>query len=516
MDWVIKAQSTFILSGVFIMKPKLKVGLTCNGGMIRGIFKEEMSHANSAVLDSVIYKMLDRLYDVTFYLLKPAAMRTTEKLLMKKQAEGDEFALRFDLTYKKDVSEYPKHLDLIFAGQGSDVLLMTGNFQGGKFTHAFSYFYTLAMYPEVPVFAIQTDFVTYFPVTESYGHGIFTGMFPDLFANRGMFIIPMGTTPQDKHIYFERKAANSLPTHNFMFTSVDQQFMIEPDWSDAREVPEQVKGVAFAGKDRTQGNRLGSFLAMSRSAPNVPFFLIGKWDSQGAVNNIKNFSGGNVTTTPKAVDHHEVLDYYNEYGFTAYLSCVEYRNCATITSRFTDSLKAGAIPLIWKDEAATFKKYFDPSVIDRITVDENNGADVIASLQDYSERVEIIKYLKSRYEELHKLVIPEIEDYLVKVVESADDLFTPMTSAELAKHIKHHFMTRKSRPFKEEDANNIACSNVQFIGKSFDEIKHALPYSTKIHMGLYGVARDRETWDDMPEAVDKEVTRLMEFLQARN
>lgn len=483
---------------------KYKVGITGFGSSVRGFFKEEMAHSNSAVLDSEVYQILARNYDAEFYVLKPTLI-STEELVLKKQAACDAFANRFKLCYKD--GNYPANLDLIFATQGSENLMLTGSYNGLTLTHAFSFFHTLKMYPRVPIFALQTDYATPFMLPETYGK-VFISMFPDLMKERSFVIVPMGVEPEDKKLFIGNYMANALPTHTFKHTTVDQQFIINPDPSQyAFEVTQEPIGIAFAGKARVKGDRSPQLVQIAKSLTSTPMLLIGRWKTEFIDNTIAEQPL--LSKTGKYLDHDEVLAKYNEYGFTVYISCPAYRNVKTITSRFTDAIKARCIPLIWHEEVETFKHYFDSKIIDRLTITPDTTEKVIGELQDKGTRQEILEYFSRELEIFHSIAYHEINTFIGQSL-NKPKVTHDTSSRGLAPYIKEFFMTYAARPTKDEaKAEQMTNERYEYLGLSFDELILKDPYQAKIATGVYYQYKDRNSWNDVPDLVKDKLRSML-------
>lgn len=489
------------------VKTRLQVGVTAFGSAVRGIFASEMAHSNSAVLDSQVFKILAEVYNAEFFILKPMLV-ASQQLLDQKKAEGDEYANRFTVCASPD--EYPAALDLIVSGQGSENLMLTGNFAGLTMTHAFSYFSTLSKFPTTPVFALQTDFATPLQSPEAYG-SIFIGLFPDLFKFRKITVVPMGVEPDNRDIFIAGYPVNEFCSHIHRHTSVDQQFIVNSsNVFEDLPVVEVPLGIAFAGKARIKGDRSGQLVAVSGSIKKYLMLLIGQWKTEYIDNAIA--ANPQLSKTAKYFKHNDVLREYNKYGFTIYISCEAYRNVKTITSRFSDAIRANCLPLIWHEEVATFKHYFHPSLIDELTVTPETVEQVMDNWEDPIKRADAINYFREQLEINRQTVYGELIQIISDTISGQlrPEIEAESTTREITECDFYRFVTTRPRArLNKERADELVKDRLKYLYWSFDDLIKAEPYQVKVATGLYYNYRNKDSWEDVPQAVIDKIKTLL-------
>lgn len=328
-------------------KIKLKIGVTAFGSNIRGISEEEMSHSNAAIIEARLFRKLHEVYDVEFYLLK-SCNGATANIITKGQEEGDEFFNRF--IFCKTKEDYPEKLDIIYTQMGSDNLRQIGRFHDIHLPNPTSYFSTIEKYPDAQILYIQTDFACPIFLGESYGKvELFSSLFPmtRLFKNRKIHTLSFGNPATEENKKFIKLDFNYCDErfNKLYFIDPDFQSIIDTSIIENKtnfEVVETPTRIAFAGKNRIKGSRDG-FIREVFFNNDIDCYIMGNWSNnpdyvaQAESNPHFNISDGYV----KYLD---MLEEYNKSGFTFYVTCHEYQNMSTVTSRFYDALTAKALP----------------------------------------------------------------------------------------------------------------------------------------------------------------------------
>lgn len=394
----------------------IKVGLVSFGSAVRGLFREEMSQSNAAIIDSVVLGLMAREYDAQFYILGCANRKTLKAL---ENARGTDYGDRFTLC--ESAEDEPENLDLLWVQTGSENLRFGCGYRGTPTNHNCVLYGKLLKYNTTPVLYNQTDFATplWLPVNYS---AIMDAFFPtkEILAERNIHVLAVGN-PDDKKI--PPYIRNFMYHSKYMiphFIGKDYQSIIgvyDTDY-EAVEVPTKV---AFAGKDRNYGSRSAPIVEMFGNGSDTPLRLIGKW---------KPFTTEPLESNPNTeiegryFGHDEVLKAYNEAGFTIYLSCGEYRALGTITSRMYDAISSRTIPLIYEEDYPAFSNIFGDE-FECLKVTRDTIQDVMASLASVDKRNAILDRLteiaKKNYEETYGLLVSLIGGVLEERIERRSD-----------------------------------------------------------------------------------------------
>lgn len=491
-----------------------KIGISCIGLHLRGLFKDEMGQANSACLDSVVLKMLSDLYDAEFYLLKPLQLKS-EEYLKSLIDSGDEYAKKFHMTYNEPYSNYPDQLDLIFIQQSNLALYCTTRYweeiknrsTQNIITQAMAGYHSINLYPKAKLLTICTDFLSPF-ISPQLSHNIINGLFP-VQDHRKCHIFQYGVNTGDKVVDCGH-ISHSLKCNQIHPFDVDFQFIIELNERNDLKVIENPIGISFAGKDRSQGSR-APILKSIIEKQTVPVHMIGRWRAspKSKVNRDERNEYWDKYSEKCIAEyqywkHPEVIEDYNKWGFTLYASCQMYRNKCTITSRFSDALIAKCIPLIWYEEADTLKKYYPESIIDELTVNLDNIEQVIDNLsKDYQKRVDIINMLTECYKKNHQIAIDQMRNYITGIMNGEyDDPAFNYTKEDFEEDVKSWGELVNSKTLHQNKIENgiykqQADLAYKYRNMTFDEIIANDPYQAKIASGVYYQSRNRESWDDV-------------------
>lgn len=486
---------------------KYKVGVTSIGSNLRGFFKEEMAHSNSAVLDSRLFKFMVE-NDCEFYLLKPMLLKS-RKVLDEKLAAGDELAKRIHCCFDND--EYPTELDLIYVQQGSNALNLSGDYLGHKTTQLFSAFHSISKYPNTDILFMQTDIICSLETPEANGTG-FVSMFPALFNNRRVHYIRMGTHGEEKywqHIFGSMNTHLLQPTyHN---CSKDFQFVIEVDEPIA-EVVEKPTCIAYAGKNRNKGNRNWPLYltaeGLKNSGSETKLSLIGRWHKVAVFAN--NLDKLNIELGEKYFSAAEVLDAYNKAGFTIYVSAPEYRAVNTLTSRVNDAVKANCVPLIWHDELPQFQLYFSEFGIpvEELVVTPETADQVVKNWESKEKREKLLRQLRSALLILNKQVEEEVRFSIRDILSLSKEPKRLMSDSDWAYLMKERlveFVTqiKPTHKMKLEDAIARGDNNIKYSQTPCREMNKEGPDAVKtlaLSIGTY--FNESIPDEELPQAFD--------------